>query len=106
MPLTRIYLQYGEVDRAVELMEDFVARNPHNEQALYQLGRYFQYAQQPHAYIRNLEVLAALSPSEERLRELSDSYNFLGIHDKQVKVLKTLIEIVHESTPDRWMRAV
>ncbi|MFQ5738754.1 MAG: tetratricopeptide repeat protein [Acidobacteriota bacterium] len=93
VPLTQLYLQSGEVDRAVGLMEHFVWRHPDNVQARSQLGKLYQYAQRPRDYVRNLEAIAAVQPSESRLRQLARSYNFEARYDKQIEALRSLLDL-------------
>jgi len=100
IPLANLYLTHGEVDRAVEVMEEFVQAHPDNLEARIQLGTYYQYAQRSGDYVHNLEVISELKPTEERLRELSASYNFEGQYDKQIEVLKTLISLYPDTPRD------
>src|SRR5213594_879353 len=86
MPLTQLYLQFGDVEKAVQLMESFVAENPNDVAALKRLGKFFQYAERPRDYLTILE------PVEANLRELSDIYNFTAQYERQIEILKTLIE--------------
>ena len=83
-------------------MEAFVEKHPTNVEALEQLGKYYQYAQRPHAYIANLEVIAQLRPTEPQLRELSQSLNFIGEYGKQIEVLKSLTRL-YRGTPRDFM---
>ncbi|MBL0318253.1 MAG: tetratricopeptide repeat protein [Alphaproteobacteria bacterium] len=91
MPLSKLYLQYGKVDEAIDLMEKFVKDHPDNVAAIEQLGVYYQYAQRPGDYLRNLEALYVLQPSDKVLRELANIYNFYGSYDKQIAALEQLI---------------
>ncbi|MGB0683619.1 MAG: tetratricopeptide repeat protein [Magnetovibrionaceae bacterium] len=100
IPLTQLYLQQGQVDRAAALMEEFVARNPDNEDARERLGTYYQYAQRSEDYIRNLEVLSDMNPTEPRLRELSDIYNFKADFPSQIEVLVRLIKLYPDQADD------
>src|SRR3989454_1464200 len=92
MPLTQLYLQFGDVEKAVQLMESFVAENPNDVAALKRLGKFFQYAERPRDYLTILERIARLEPAEANLRELSNIYNFTAQYERQIEVLKTLIE--------------
>ena len=92
IPLTQLYLQFGDVEKAVQLMESFVDENPNDVAALKRLGKFFQYAERPHDYLTILERIAALEPGEAYFRELSDIYNFNAQYEKQIEILKTLID--------------
>jgi predicted Zn-dependent protease len=91
-PLTELYLEYGEVEQAVAVMERFVSQNPDNIQALRRLAKYYQYAQRPNEFLVTLEKITRLEVTEGDLRELSSIYNFVGQYDKQISTLKTLTE--------------
>ncbi len=91
VPLTQLYLQYGDVDSAAGLMEEFVRKNPDNLEARRLLGRYFQFAQRPADYLRNLEESIDIALSETELRELSSIYNFNAQFRRQIDVLELLI---------------
>ena len=65
MPLARVYLYYGELDRALALLERFVSMDPGNAEALALLGRHYRSAQRmgmgregTQAYVKVLERLA------------------------------------------------
>lgn len=92
MPLSTLYLQYGDVNNALTLMEKFIALNPASVTGRKQLGTLYQYAQRPDDYLHNLEEIYVLSPTPDVLRELSQIYNFNGMYDKQIKVLEELLE--------------
>ncbi|HYR84027.1 MAG TPA: tetratricopeptide repeat protein [Terriglobia bacterium] len=92
LPLTQLYLQYGDVDKAVELMKRFVDENPKNLEALQRLGKLFQYAERPRDYLKILERIAILDPSESNLRSLSNIYNLTAQYDDQINTLLTLVQ--------------
>jgi thioredoxin-like negative regulator of GroEL len=91
MPLSQLYLQYGDIDKGIKLLEDFVAQHPTSADARKRLGMFYDYAQMPYAYMDNLEKLTALTPTQELLRELADSYEFHDLYDKQAQILAQLI---------------
>ncbi len=92
VPLSELYLVYGEMNRAVELMERFVESNPDNLEARIYLGKLYQQTQRPHDYLHNLEKRAQVQPSEEALRSLSQLYNAEGRIDRQIEVLKRILQ--------------
>jgi predicted Zn-dependent protease len=102
MPLCQLYLQYGNVEGAIALMERFVRQHPTDIDALQLLANYFQYAQREDEYLRTLEVIAAANPTGEIERELSEMYSFRAEFDKQIKVLKTLTDR-NPSSPDDFI---
>ncbi len=92
LPLSDLYLIYGEMGKAVELMEGFVEQNPDNMEARLRLSKYYQQTQRPHDYLGSLEKRAEAQPSEEALRHLSQLYNAEGRYRQQIEVLKRIVE--------------
>ncbi len=100
MPLTQLYLQYGNVTGAVALMERFVAANPVNVEARQRLGVLYQYAQRPDDYLENLEAANRVQATEDNLRRLSSIYNYQARYDKQIEALSALVEMSAAKTSD------
>ena len=92
-PLTQLYLQYGNVERAISLIEEFIDQNPEDLDALKRAGTLYHYGQRQDDYIRNLEDVGRKAPSEDTLRELSRAYNFKHEYDKQISALQALVQI-------------
>ncbi|WP_143589762.1 tetratricopeptide repeat protein [Thalassospira mesophila] len=90
--LSRIYLQNGEIDHAIDLFEALQRRYPTSVRVLTDLGTYYQYAQRPDDYTRTLEELRKVAPTEALLRDLSNIYNFNGKYREQIDVLRELAE--------------
>ncbi|MBP2290535.1 tetratricopeptide repeat protein [Azospirillum rugosum] len=97
MPLTRLYLDGGEVDRAIALMEAFVAREPEANASYAEgrqiLSRLYRDAQRMGDYLENLEVLARLRPTDENYRELATLAGFHGQIDRQIDALRRYCEL-------------
>ncbi|OSM04922.1 hypothetical protein [Magnetofaba australis] len=98
MPLAQLYLQNGDVERAVSLMERFllIPKNQNNVEALRQVAVYYQYAQRPEMYLKTLEKLTALNASTNDLEKLSQLYSNTGDINKQISILERLAIL----TPD------
>jgi tetratricopeptide (TPR) repeat protein len=92
MPLARLFLQKGEVDRAIRLIEELSARRLHDAELLRMLGAYYQSAQRFADYTRTLEKLRLTAPRESDLRALGDIYNFQARYMEQMAVLQELID--------------
>ncbi|PWC43139.1 tetratricopeptide repeat protein [Azospirillum sp. TSO22-1] len=93
MPLTRLYLADGSVERAIALMEGYVAHEPAQLEARELLGTLYKHAQRPFDYLDNLEAIARLKPSDAVLRELADAYAYYGEFDRQAEALKRLVAL-------------
>ncbi|ABK45467.1 hypothetical protein Mmc1_2976 [Magnetococcus marinus MC-1] len=98
LPLAKLHLQNGQVDKAVKLLEDFLKRRPENIEAQKLLNTYYQYAQRPTEYLRNLEAIVKKTPDKDALIRLSRLYNQRGMHDSQIDVLYQLIKYYPEDT--------
>lgn len=90
--LSELYLQIGAVDKAIEVMEKYIATKPTDINAREKLGVYYQYAQRQEDYLRNLEEIQKLTPKPENLKTLSDIYNFNTQYEKQAETLNQLVE--------------
>lgn len=93
MPLSRLYMQEGNVARAAELIEAYVAREPGQIEARELLGTLYRDAQRLGDYLETLEEIAVLRPTEDVFRELASFYAFHGDYDKQVDALKRLVAL-------------
>ncbi|HYD99720.1 MAG TPA: tetratricopeptide repeat protein [Alphaproteobacteria bacterium] len=91
-PLADLSLMDGDVDRAVALMEEYVAANPGRAEALMLLARYYQYDQRHDDHLATLERVNALQPSAEIRRSLAALYSFRGRYADQVRILEALAE--------------
>lgn len=91
IPLSKLYLQYGNINKAVDLMEKFVKMHPRNIMALERLGKYYHYAQRPYDYQKILETIVSIEPTLKRLFELADIYNFVADYKNQIKILEKII---------------
>ncbi len=90
-PLTQIYLNDGRVDAAIEILEELIAAQPDDLEALQLVGKLYSDAQRLDDYARNLERLNALSPAEGQLHELIDIYDRDGAFDEEITALQSLV---------------
>jgi Tfp pilus assembly protein PilF len=100
MPLSQLYLQFGNVDAAVALMERYVREHPEDVTARTELGRYYQFAQRGPEYLAELEALSRLSPSEQTLRSIAEIYSFQSQFDEQIATLQRIVELYPGSPQD------
>ena len=101
IPLTRVYLEIGEFERAVELMERFVASHPQEAEAKEELANLYKQSARIYDYLETLADLARIRPTEKVLRELSDYYSDHGETEKQIVVLRSLVKI--RARYEDWM---
>jgi thioredoxin-like negative regulator of GroEL len=102
IPLANLFTQYGYIEDAVLVMEDFVQEQPDHMEAWQQLGQLYQHAQRPNDYLRTLQALQDLQPDSALLRELSDIYNFHAEYAKQLDVLIELNEMPEATIEDSF----
>jgi len=76
MPLTRLTLAQGDVERAIELTEGFLAAEPSSIEARELLDRLYQDAQRPGDRLENLKALAERRASADLFRELAYAAGF------------------------------
>ena len=102
VPLVQIYLHYGDIDKAIDAMERFVAENPKDIEARKRLGLYYDYANRRQDYVRNLQEINRLSPDESSLRELAELYDAHGRHKDHLAILEILVDR-HPSDPGEFL---
>lgn len=90
--MAQLYLQNGDVDKAIAVLEDYIQYRPNDVEARIRLGQYYQYAQRPEDYLRNLEVLSRIDTEKTYLKELSRIYNYNADYQKQIDVLAKLAD--------------
>lgn len=76
MPLTRLTLAQGDVERAIDLTEGFLAAEPSSIEARELLDRLYQDAQRPGDRLENLKALAEMRNSADLFRELAYAAGF------------------------------
>jgi len=89
--LAELHIHYGEVERAIEVMEYYLARNPTDAGALRRIAKYYQYAQRYQDYRATLERLRQIDPRPELLRDLAQIYNEMGREEGQIRILQNLV---------------
>ena len=92
IPLMELYLHFGEIAQAVDLIERFVEENPQDISIRDMLGNLYKDGMIPQKYISNLEKSAVLEPTEKRLRELIHQHQTHGTQEKVLEYLKLLVQ--------------
>lgn len=92
LALTDLHLQYAEIDRAIVVLEGFVAKNPTHVHARKELGKLYQFAQRPDDYLSNLEEINRLEQDDDNLKTMAEMYGVTQQYEKQEPVLQTLDE--------------
>ncbi len=94
-PLIKIYIYYGYIDKAIGLLELYIAENPNSIEGRKQLTALYKSSEYYYKYCESLEELQKLVPSTRNLQALSDTYSFLGMREKEMEALARLIKSKH-----------
>lgn len=92
IPLLKLHIKQGDIDSAIALTEHYVAEHPASAEGVRQLASLNKSSQHLYSYCRSLEALYALASSAGLLRELADTYDFLGEYAQEAGALVRLTE--------------
>ncbi len=92
IPYVRILLELAEVDRAIEVMEDYVNLHPQSAESLQFLAKLYVDANKNFEYLRVLEQLYTLKPSVDVIREKERIYGYAEKQENEIKSLETIID--------------
>ncbi len=91
IPLAELYIEYGRVENAIQIIEGFVEDNPHSVYALHKLARLYKDAQKTPEYIATLEKIHKKHPSAGSFRKLAYFYETGGNYEKLKELLEQLM---------------
>jgi tetratricopeptide (TPR) repeat protein len=91
VPLAELYVQSGEVSRAVDLLRPSGALSARHLALFQRIATYQKYGQQMQDYLRTLEAISRIEGSEEDLRELANQYRYANEISKLIPALETLL---------------
>lgn len=92
MPLVDIYLQYGETDKAIQLLEKFSDRGNSSPEVITKLAQVNRAAVRLPEYMHALETLAQAQHNPETLRQLAPVYRYFDRRDSLARMLEWLAE--------------
>ena len=90
-PLTDLYTYYGEIDKAIEVLENFLRAHPQDHRARLKLANFYRDEQRTDDYLFQLEKLTYQQPSEEGFRKLNTLYEEKGQPEMQLQSLGNLV---------------
>ncbi|MGB9152661.1 MAG: tetratricopeptide repeat protein [Alphaproteobacteria bacterium] len=90
-PLINLDIYYGDIDKAIEVLTQYLADHPHSAEGYKRLAELYKSSQRLDHYCAALEILQKLSPSTGNLRDLADTYDFLGRREEEMGALTRLI---------------
>ncbi|NGX58456.1 MAG: Beta-barrel assembly-enhancing protease [Chlamydiae bacterium] len=91
VPKVLLDLEFANIDDAIRTVEGYIKENPTDHEAREYLGKLYQKASRPYAYLRNLEEIYNLNPSLPVLKELKESYEELNQAENQLGALRQLV---------------
>jgi tetratricopeptide (TPR) repeat protein len=92
-PLVNLNVYYGDIDKAIDLLNSFIEEHPSSVEARKRLAALYKSSERYQHYCDTLEQIQKLSPSEANLRELADVYAFLGRSREEMEALARLLII-------------
>jgi len=91
VPLINLHVHYGDIDQSIELLKSFVTKHPRSIEGHKRLAALYKSSQRFNHYCKELEILQELAPSTNTLRDLADSYDFLGLYENEMQALARLV---------------
>ena len=91
MPLAELYIQSGEVGRAVSLLRQSPTPAGGSLELFQRISTFQKYGQQMQEYVQTLEAINRMESSEDGLRELTNQYRYANQAVKLIPALETLI---------------
>jgi tetratricopeptide (TPR) repeat protein len=91
MPLAELYVQSGEVGRAVNLLQQFGTAAGDRLDLFQRVATFQKYGQQMQEYLYTLEAINRIGSSEDALRELANQYRYANQNAKLIPALQTLL---------------
>jgi Tfp pilus assembly protein PilF len=102
MSLAELYVQDGEVDRAVALLHKVNASDADRLELFQKVAVFQKYNQQALDYLATLETIDKFAASEDRLRELTIQYRYANDNAKLIPALQTLVAR-YKADPSEYM---
>ena len=97
MPLAEIYLQLGDVDRALDLLGQLSGDRSDRYDLLLQVARFQKYGERQQDYLRSLEAMNRVQSSPEGLRDLANLYRYAN---RSAELAATLQALTAKSPED------
>ncbi|MFL6798701.1 MAG: tetratricopeptide repeat protein [Xanthobacteraceae bacterium] len=89
--LYKLYMAFAEIDRATEIMRDFVADRPDDPGRLVLLAKHYGDIQEKPGEIRTLEHLFEVAPAATTARDLLAHYRLSGDYGRERRLMQTLL---------------
>jgi predicted Zn-dependent protease len=90
----------GNRPAAIQLLEEYVTANPNDVNGRKKLAEQYQLAGDNAKYNEQLVAIANAEPTEANLKMLADVYNAGQMYDKQIEILRKLVEVTNKQKPE------
>lgn len=101
--LAELYMSDGRHALIQPILEQDLVANPDHIEVRKKLAKLYQAAGRDADYLREMETIAKMQPTEANLTLLADMYNYTRMYDKQIETLKRLIEVSGGKNPDYYV---
>lgn len=91
--LMKIYIEHGDVERAISLIEKFEDASGESAIILPYLAELYRTDRRLGLYLRTMERLVAVDPTQERLETLADAYFKAGNTEAQISALTKMRDL-------------
>lgn len=91
-PLADLALNLGEIDDAITLLEDYLARNPNDVAARRRLAEYYRFDQRRDEFVAALAEIVARAGTPQERRQLVDLYRARGDYERLLPALTELVD--------------
>ncbi len=98
--LTDLYIYFGEIDKAIDVLKGFVEEHPQDYKANHVLADLYFDSQRTDDYIAHMEQLSRQWPTEQGIRDLYAQYEAKAHPDKQLQTLARLVSLYPGKTTD------
>jgi predicted Zn-dependent protease len=92
-PLVDLYTYFGEIDKAIAVIEGFLEAHPRDYEARQMLAKLYWDEQRTDDYLIQLEKLTYQRPTEEGFRKLYSLYETKARPEKQLRSLSTMVSL-------------
>jgi tetratricopeptide (TPR) repeat protein len=99
-PLTNIYTYFGELDKAIEVLQGFLEEHSQDYQANHLLADLYRDTQRTDDYIVHMEKIARQWPTEQGIRDLYTQYEAKAQPKKQLQTLARMVNLYRGKAND------
>jgi len=99
-PLAELYLHFGEINKAINILERYLEEKPQDTQARKILANVYRDAQRIDEHLIQMETLLNQAPDEREYRNLYTLFKNRGQSKKQLETLQKIVQLYPGSSSD------